>query len=461
MESNDTQKNGQEEPTGPTEEQPGADQPAAEQPTGEQAGEQQAGPEQPTQEQADEQQAGPEQPTAAQRADGPQAPAGQAPAGQAPAGQARAEGAGGTTRRRLTRSRDDRVVAGVCAGFARYFNIDPVFVRIGAVALAFIGGAGVLLYLAALLLMPNDEGGAVVETSGQGRNRALVIAGVVVLVLVAWPFLLGGGLFLAGVGIPLALLVGTGVLVWWLVSGEGPSGDAREVARRAALGVGVLVVCWIIFFGGALAAAAGPDWLVPALVIAAGAAIVVGAFMKPVRWLVLPALALALAAGLVGASGIDLDGGVGERDYRPASTSDLRDRYELGIGDLVVDLRDTDLPAGDVPLELDVGVGEARVVVPEDMCVATSADVGIGKVRMFGRDSGGIDVDFEATPDAAPDVTRLVLDAEVGLGQVRVHDLHGDFDVRDRDFGPFQGEDLEAIRRENAVCEGTAERASG
>ena len=417
MESNDKQQNGPEEqPTGPTEEQP----------TG------------PTE----------EQPPPA----GPQAPTGETPDGETPAG---------PPRRRLTRSREDRVIAGVCGGFARYFNIDPVFTRIAAVALAFVGGAGLLLYLAALLLMPSDEGDASVAASGEGRNRVLVIVGVGALLLVAWPFLLGGGLLLAGVGIPVALLVGAGVLVWWLVSGEGPSGDAGQVAKRAALGIGVLVLCCILFFGGAIAAAAGPDWLVPALVIAAGAAVVVGAFMKPIRWLVPPALALALAAGIVAAAGIDLDGGVGEREYSPASTTDLRDRYELGVGDLVVDLRDTDLPAGDVPLEMDVGVGQAMVIVPEDVCVAANADVGIGNVRMFGRDNGGIDVDFEDNPDAAADVTRLVLDADVGLGEVRVTDLEDEFDFRDRSFGRFDEEGFDGSRDADAVCEGTGESASG
>jgi phage shock protein PspC (stress-responsive transcriptional regulator) len=437
MDSNDKQQNGpEEEPTGPTE-----DQPQAEQPTGPTEERPQA--EQPTGPTEDQPQAEP--PTAEQA--GPQAPAGETP--------------GGAPRRRLTRSREDRVIGGVCAGFARYFNIDPVFTRIGAVALAFVGGAGVLLYLAALLLMPSDEGGAVVEASGDRRNRALVIAGVVGLLLVAWPFLLGGGFLLAGIGIPLALLVGTGVLVWWLVSGEGPSGEPGQIARRAALGIGVLVLCFVLAVGGAIAAAAGPDWLVPGLVIAAGTAIAVGAFLKPFRWLVLPALVIALAAGSVEAADIDLDGGVGELEYTPASTVDLKDRYELGLGELVVDLRDTDLPAGDVPVELDIGVGDAVVLVPEDVCVATSAEVGVGNVSMFGRDNGGIDIDFEENPEAAPDVTRLVLDAEIGLGEIRVTEQRDDFDFRDGDFGRFDDEDFSESRDERAVCEGTGERASG
>jgi hypothetical protein len=313
-------------------------------------------------------------------------------------------------------------------------------------------------------LIPGEDAGTA-PAQGQGRNRGLAIAGIVVLLLVAWPFLLGGGFLLAGIGIPLALLVGAGVLVWWLVSGEGPSGDPGDIARRAALGVGVLILCGCLAVAGALAVAAGPDWLAAAVVIAAGAAIVAGAFLKPVRWLVPPALTLALAAGVVAAAGIDLDGGVGERDYRPASTADLRESYELGVGELVVDLTDADLPAGDVPLELDVGIGEARVVVPEDVCVATSADVGAGNVSLFGRDNGGVDLDFDESPDAAAGATRLVLDAEVGLGEVRVHDEQAELDYRDHDgpFGDHDGPDDDGAfdDRDNPGCEDTGERASG
>ena len=74
---------------------------------------------------------------------------------------------------------------------------------------------------------------------------------------------------------------------------------------------------------------------------------------------------------------------MGNRDYRPTSASDLRDTYRLGIGQLIVDLRQTDLPAGDVPVGIDVGIGDAESIVPDDVCVATDARVGIGEARTF------------------------------------------------------------------------------
>jgi phage shock protein PspC (stress-responsive transcriptional regulator) len=381
--------------------------------------------------------------------EGPQAPAGDQPTAEQPS--AEQPSAGGQAPKRLTRTRADRVIGGVCGGLGRYFNVDPLLFRIGAVALVFLGGAGILLYLAALLLVPNEDQPAPIAPGAQGRNRALVIAGVVALLIVAWPFLLFGGALFAGVGIPLAVLVGAGVLVWWLVSGEGPSGSAGDIARRAALGVAVVIGCFILFFVAGFGAGAGPDWLVPALVVAAGAAIAAGAFLKPVRWLVPPAMTIALAAGVVAAADIDFDGGIGQREYRPGSSVDLRDHYDLGIGELVVDLRDTDLPKGDVPLDLDVGIGEARVIVPDDVCVATNAEVGAGNIAIFGRDHGGIDAFYENSPTAKPTTTRLLLHADVGMGEVRVNDSRGELYFDDREFGPFHDEDPE-LNDQPAAC---------
>ena len=321
--------------------------------------------------------------------------------------------------RRLLRTRSDRVIGGVCGGLGRYFNLDPIIFRIGAVVLAFIGGAGLLAYLAALLLIPSEDSPGAADAP-PGRNRWLVIAGVIVLLLVSWPFLLGGGLLLAGVLVPLAFLVAAGVLVWWFVSGEGPGAEPGDIAKRAALGIGIIFLCGLIAIGGAWAAAAGGETVVAIAVIAAGVAILVGAFVRPVRFLVLPAVTLALSAGAVSAAGIDLDGGIGERDYRPTSAADMRDTYQLGMGQLVVDLRQTDLPSGDVPVAIDLGIGDARLIVPEDVCVATDAQVGIGEARTFERKNDGVDVDVDDLPDASADTTRLLVKADIGIGSLRI-----------------------------------------
>jgi hypothetical protein len=102
------------------------------------------------------------------------------------------------------------------------------------------------------------------------------------------------------------------------------------------------------------------------------------------------------------------------------SAADLKDEYKLGIGRLIVDLRQTDLPPGDVPMQLDLGIGDARVIVPDGVCVATKAHVGVGEARTFERHSDGIDVDVDDRPDAPPTRTRLLVDADVGVGSLRV-----------------------------------------
>ena len=56
--------------------------------------------------------------------------------------------------RRLVRSRDDRVIAGVCGGLGEYFGVDALLIRIAALVLLFAGGAGALLYLIGWIAIP-------------------------------------------------------------------------------------------------------------------------------------------------------------------------------------------------------------------------------------------------------------------------------------------------------------------
>jgi phage shock protein PspC (stress-responsive transcriptional regulator) len=58
--------------------------------------------------------------------------------------------------RRITRVRDGRLLGGVCTGLGRYFDIDPVLVRLLMVLLTFICGAGIAFYIAAWILVPTE-----------------------------------------------------------------------------------------------------------------------------------------------------------------------------------------------------------------------------------------------------------------------------------------------------------------
>lgn len=60
--------------------------------------------------------------------------------------------------KRLYRPSDNRVLAGVCAGFAEYFALDPVLVRLGWILLAILGGPGLALYIIAWAVMPDEDG---------------------------------------------------------------------------------------------------------------------------------------------------------------------------------------------------------------------------------------------------------------------------------------------------------------
>ena len=57
----------------------------------------------------------------------------------------------------LRRSYEDRMLGGVAGGLAQYFDVDTTMVRIAFVVLTLFGGVGIPLYLAGLLLIP-DEG---------------------------------------------------------------------------------------------------------------------------------------------------------------------------------------------------------------------------------------------------------------------------------------------------------------
>ena len=80
---------------------------------------------------------------------------------------------------RLRRSVTDRKVAGVAGGLARHLDIDPVILRVAFVVLAFFGGAGLILYGACWLLVPEEgHDSAPLGLDDRSRSIALILVGV-------------------------------------------------------------------------------------------------------------------------------------------------------------------------------------------------------------------------------------------------------------------------------------------
>lgn len=59
--------------------------------------------------------------------------------------------------KRLYRSKKDRMICGVCGGIANYFNIDPTLVRLAFVLIAMGVGSGILAYIIAAIIIPDED----------------------------------------------------------------------------------------------------------------------------------------------------------------------------------------------------------------------------------------------------------------------------------------------------------------
>ncbi len=333
-------------------------------------------------------------------------------------------------RPRLVRTRRGRLLGGVCSGLGAHFDVDPILFRIVFVALAVFSGVGIALYLAILLLTPEEGAGR--APIRLGRSSWLSVLGIVVVVVAvgialhaaghagrrgAWGF---------GVGIGSLVLAGSIAALVWLRLRR-PAGDAgRASADRRLLGWLALVAAiaiWSVLFAVAGAWLAGIDGRLAAwVVVAIGAALVLSAFTGRARRLVLPAVAFVVSVAVIAAAHVDLHGGVGERTYRPHLLSEVRHDYRLGAGRLEVDLRGVAFPPGDTHLHVQLGAGALVVLVPRDVCVATSAQIGGGYAGALEQRSGGLDVDWSERPSPPLHTPRLVLDGDVGLGVLLVAD---------------------------------------
>jgi phage shock protein PspC (stress-responsive transcriptional regulator) len=317
--------------------------------------------------------------------------------------------------RRLTRSTTDRLIGGVAGGIGRHLNVDPLAIRITFVILTFAGGLGILAYLLCLAFVPTDDPSAPPVKWGLARTlgAGLIAVAALAILIPDWIW---------GPVVPLLAIAGAIVYLLVRMLREDGGSHAGRVAARIGIGIVLLALAAGGFVAAAAGSALGGGIVVAGLVIACGVGLVGGAFRGGARWLVAPALVLALPLGAVAATDLDVRGTWGDRTFHPGTVAELERGYEMGVGSMKVDMTDVELPPGTTDLRLEIGMGEISVLVPDDLCVTTDAQVGVGVVNSGEGDQGGVDVDVSDDRDVAPGVRHLHLIADVGVGAVMVGD---------------------------------------
>ena len=268
--------------------------------------------------------------------------------------------------RRLERSSSDKMLAGVCGGLGRYFDLNPAVFRVGFVVLTLLGGAGVLVYLAAAFVMP-----------GEGKERSLAEQVLAERKERPWP-LIG----LAIVGVATVVLLSRAAL--WPAAGAG-------WIFVLIVGLGVLWVSRSERWGGRI--------------------------LRVFLALVVAALAASVAAIVLAFSwfNVSLGDGVGDHVYAPATAAAIAPSYRLGVGNLRIDLSAIRPAARELHVQAKVGVGELRVVVPRGVPVQVDARAKVGDVYVVGREDSGRNAVVKTGTGGG-----YVIDATVGLGKVTV-----------------------------------------
>lgn len=383
--------------------------------------------------------------------------------------------------RALRRSRDQRIIAGVCGGLGRYTGLDPIIFRIVLAVLIPFGGVGAVIYLGAWLFLAADGEAASPIEALLGRGQSSTSATTTVILVVAGALLLGeavSGRHLLVIGLAVLVVVALtrhqhrlpGARIAGAPRGGAPVGGAdprspdpsppaaapvppayaphgpyasfgppvagyvpppvRVRTRRQRSHLGRLVLSLALLVLGVLAAAdqiAGVRVLGAAYVAAPlaviGAGLVLGAWYGRARSLIALGAVLCLVLGGFAAAYHWRAAGssIGRRDWTPLGSDQIQPVYRLGVGNGTLDLRQVDFADTSASTTVHIGAGNLYVVVPANVDVTVHGMTGVGRVRLFDQtfSGGGHRTVTDLGADGAGGGT-LQLYADTGIGDLEV-----------------------------------------
>jgi len=303
--------------------------------------------------------------------------------------------------RKLFRSRSDRVLGGVCGGIGRHYDMDPVLLRIlVVVATVFTGGVFLLAYVLAWIFIPDEPAYWTGPVPAPAPTPyAAYAAG-------------GTGSY---VDPATGQVYGAPAYAYVPPPRTEPRSFLGLLTVSAALVVGAL-----LGLANALGASISGLVIFSSVLLVLGLGLLVGAFRGRARWLIAPAVVVLLIVQgtaavhhLVGTAS-----GVGDRRWTPTTSAQA---FDLGAGTAILDL--SKAPAGASTYTAKVGVGELRVVLPQDTALVLDASIGVGEIDLPAtpNDDGTNLVSRATVPSLTTTAARTVtLTADIGLGQLVV-----------------------------------------
>lgn len=348
--------------------------------------------------------------------------------------------------RLLRRSSHDRVFGGVCGGLGRYWNIDPVILRVVFGVSLLVGGIGLFLYLAMWWLVPDDSAAANARVNPSWWMVGLGVVAATIAGLIGLGLLFGDG----GNGVLGGALI-AGLVVWIVLSQRSPErtvqspppepgyayGGAAQYPPTTVLPqpvpppaparersyLGLIGLCAALASTGlAMLLSDNPVVVIAAGLLALGVTLLVGAFRGRARWLLLFAVPWLLLLATVGQIQ-QLDLSAGAVQWRPTATDNT---YNLTAGRLGVDFSDWQgQPEPTDVVQVEVGVGEVAIAAPSNWDLILVTDFGApGSIDVSGTKGFSKTVDDKArtvVPASSGDADATVrMDISVQVGAVLV-----------------------------------------